>query len=243
MRTLKLSLFASALLLGSLTTVTAQTAEDIMNKHIAAVGGVDNWKKITSMKTAGTMSIQGNEVKVTNTMVQNKGMRMDMDITMGDQTINNYFILTTTEGWQYFPAMGQTKAEALPADAVKQSQDQLNLIDEVVKHNMAGSKATYVGKEKLDGKDCHKLTVTDKDGDVATMYFDATSGFLVKESMMVDMQGQKVESATSFNNYKKLAEGISVPMFKGNPAQGEMTLTSVEVNKPIDQSIFKVSGN
>lgn len=239
MRALKLSLFASAMLLGSFS-MTAQTADEVINKHITAVGGADAWKKITTLKMAGTSSIQGNEVKVTRTMANKKGMRMDIEIDMGGQKINNYVIMTPTAGWQYFPVMGQTKAEAMPADAVKESQDQLLIMDDIIKSKDAGDKFAYVAKEKVDGADCHKLTITDKDGDVSTAYFDATSGYLVKISQKTEVQGQKMEVSNTFSNYKKV-EGISLPMTTSSSVEGETTWASVEVNKPVDEAIFKAA--
>jgi hypothetical protein len=236
MKALKLSLFASAMLLGSFS-MTAQTADEVINKHITAVGGADAWKKVTTLKMSGTSSIQGNEVKVTRTMVNKKGMRMDLEI-MG---ANNYVIMTPTEGWQYFPVMGQTKAEAMPAEAVKESQDQLVIMDDIIKSKEAGDKFAYIAKEKVDGADCHKLTITDKDGDISTAYFDASTGYLVKISQKTEVQGQKMEVSNTFTNYKKLDGGISLPMTTSSSVEGETTWASAEVNKPVDESIFKAT--
>ncbi len=238
MRTLKLSLFASAMLLGSFT-MTAQSADDVMNKHIAAVGGADSWKKITSLKKVGTVSIQGNEAKVTLNQVQNKAFRMDLDFDMQGTVINNYVIFTATEGWQFFPIGGQTEPQAMPAEQLASTKEALDLTDEVILLKQKGTKATYVGKEKVDGKDCHKVTVADADGDI-TMYFDATTNFLTKKTEMAEVQpGQKAEVVSTYLNYKKLPEGISVPMSGADPNFGEMTFTSVEANKTIEDSVFK----
>ncbi len=48
MKALKLAFaaFASTVLISS---AKAQTADEIVNKYITAIGGADNWKKVNSM--------------------------------------------------------------------------------------------------------------------------------------------------------------------------------------------------
>ena len=239
MRPLKLSLLASALLLGSVT-MKAQSADEVMNKHIAAVGGAESWKKVTSIKRSGTVSVQGNECKLTMTQSQRKGFRMDLDFDMGGTVLNNYVILTNTEGWQYFPVGGQTAPQAMTPEQVKESQEELDLTDDVIKLKTAGTKVSYDGKEQVDGKECHKLSYATKDGDPVTLHFDATTGYLVKKTEKMEMQpGQKIDAASSYSDYKKLPEGISLPMSGNDPTLGAFTFTSVDINKGVDDSAFK----
>ena len=49
-----------------------------------------------------------------------------------------------------------------------------------------------------------------------------------------------MDATTNLSNYQKLPEGIMVPFSIGLPF-GELTLTKVEINKPIDENIFKPS--
>jgi hypothetical protein len=52
--------------------------------------------------------------------------------------------------------------------------------------------------------------------------------------------GQEVEQTVSFSNFQKLPEGIVVAMTITQQF-GDITITKVEVNKPVDESIFKAS--
>ena len=58
MKTRKL-LFTVVLLLSSIATVHAQTADEIINKHIEAIGGKEAWKKVNSLKLTGSIVAQG----------------------------------------------------------------------------------------------------------------------------------------------------------------------------------------
>ncbi len=52
--------------------------------------------------------------------------------------------------------------------------------------------------------------------------------------------GKEVDVTTNLSNYQKLPEGIYVPLSIGLPF-GEMIISKVEINKPIDENIFKPS--
>src|SRR5579864_7872556 len=100
--------FALLLVFMSVTALRAETADEIVNKHIDAIGGRDAWKKINSIRMSGTVTAQGTEVTVTFTAVHGKGVRQDVSL-MG---MNGYNFVTPTEGWSYMPFAGQQKPEA-----------------------------------------------------------------------------------------------------------------------------------
>ena len=108
----------------SLQIAFAQTADEIINKHITAIGGAENWKKINSMVMDASIKAQGAEIKVTRTQIHNKAMRMDIAVA----GMNGYQILTQTAGWGYMPFAGQTKAEPTTIHPVKFLHRLLSLV-------------------------------------------------------------------------------------------------------------------
>ena len=236
MRNFRQSIVAIAIVTISAVTVKAQTADDIVNKHIAAIGGLDNWKKIKSMKMTGSINAGGTELPVTITTLNGKGSRMEFSIN----GMINYTIITPKDGWMYFPVQGQTKPEAMPEEAVKQSQDQLDVQGPLVDYKAKGNKITYLGKDDVEGTDCYKLKVVYTNGKEETMYFDASNYYNIRVVEKVKANGKEVEQTVNYSNYQKLPEGIVFPMTieSGN---GPVALKSVEVNKPVDESIFKPS--
>lgn len=234
MRKLKLTLATVALVVAGSITSFAQSAEEIVKKHVAAIGGEDAWKKVQSLKMVGAISAQGMEIPVTITTVNKKGMRMDVDI-MG---MSNYFILTDKEGWAYFPAQGQQKAEPLTADQVKESQDQLDIQGLLVDYKAKGSKIEFLGKDDVEGTEAFKIKLTDKNGEETTYFVDASNYFVIREVQKETADGKEAEMIVNYSNFKKLAEGIVVPM-SVESNMGPVALTSVEVNPKVDEAIFK----
>src|SRR4051812_5748293 len=127
MKNLKRNLSLVILCLAS-SFAFSQTLDEIIKKHIEAIGGKENWAKVKSLKMESSMKANGAEIKVTIYQVDKKAMRQNIAL-MG---MEGYSILTTTEGWTYMPFQGQTKPEAMTADDVKKSQDGLSLQDDFI---------------------------------------------------------------------------------------------------------------
>ena len=238
MKSVKLfSLFVATAL--SFATVKAQTADEVITKHIEAIGGLENWKKVTSLVQTGTMAVQGMNIDVVNTIVHNKGSRQDINI-MG---MNNYVIITPTAGWSYMPVQQKTEVEPMTEEQVKQGQDALDIQGSLVDYKAKGHAVELLGKEDVDGTECFKLKVTKKDGGVETNFIDPKTYYIVKSTQVKKADGQETEVSYSFSNFTKLPEGIVVPMGMTIPLgpgfNADFTIAKVEVNKAIDESIFK----
>lgn len=225
-------LLAGALLAG--TAATAQTADEIIKKHTEAIGGEAAWKKVASIKMTGSMTMQGMDINVVISKVKDKGMRQDINI----QGKNNFIILTPTAGWAYFPIQGQTKPEPATPEMVKSQQDGLQIADELFDYAARGSKVEYVGKDDVDGTECLKLKVTDKDKNVSTLYIDPASYYIIKTVNKINANGKEMDESNTMSNYQKLPEGIVVPMSMGTD-NGDVKFTKIEVNTIKDDSIFK----
>lgn len=240
MKTLNLAAFFLVATV-SVTSVKAQSADEIIGKHVTAVGGLDNWKKITSMVQTGSMTVQGMNIDITISTLNGKGSRQDI-VAMG---MNNYIITTPTEGWRYFPIQGQQAPEAMTPDDVKESQDALDVTGALIDFKTKGHTADLLGKEDVDGTECFKIKLTHKSGKTETYFIDASSYYILKTVSTLKANGQEAEVTTSYSNYQKLPEGIVIPHAMSVPfgpgVNFDLTITKAEVNKPIDESIFKVS--
>ncbi len=226
-------LFAFALIVSGFAA-QAQTLDEIVTKHVAAIGGADNWKKISSIRMEGTMSVQGTDIAVSMTVVAGKGFRQDISV-MG---MNGFQIVTPTEGWNFMPFQGQAEMESMTAEDVKESQDELDPSGVLVDYKAKGKTVTLEGKDDVDGTECFKLTVTSKSGKSKTLFIDPKSWFIIKAIEKVKANGQEMEQAINYSDYKMQAEGVVLPFSMTLPF-GELILTKIELNKTIDEAIFK----
>lgn len=227
-----LGLFVTSLLFG---TVQAQTADEVINKHIEALGGKENLMKVNSMKSEAVMNVQGMDIPVTVYQVNNKASRQEFTA----MNMTGYFIARQDSGWTYMPFMGQTAPEPMPADALNVAKDQLDMFD-LLDYAAKGTKVELLGKEDVDGTEAYKLKVVTKSGNEKTMFIDTKNHYTIRQINKVSVNGQMMDAVSDFSNYQKLPEGIVVP-FTLQTAQSPspMTFKKYEVNPVLPDSLFR----
>lgn len=228
--------FLSILTIATVGFTYAQTADEIVNKHIEAIGGTDAWKKVNSMVTTGTLKMQGAEIPISLTVLNGKGSRQDITV-MG---MNGYQIVTPTQGWKFMPFQGQKEVEPITADDLKEAQDELDVQGSLVDYKTKGHTVELLGTDDVDGVDAFKLKETLKSGKTQTIFIDPKTYYIIRVISKQKANGNEVDVTTNVSNYQKLPEGIMVPLSIGLPF-GEMVISKVEINKPIDENIFKPS--
>ena len=233
MKNLKRTL-SFAILSITASTLFSQNLDEIVKKHVEAIGGKDNWAKVKSLKMESSIKANGAEIKLTMFQVDKKATRQNIAL-MG---MEGYNILTNTEGWTYMPFQGQTKPEAMTADDVKKGQDGLNLQPDFVTYKELGKKLELIGKDDVDGTECFKLKMIDKDATETTYYIDPSNYYIIKETSKKKVDGKEMENSTTFGNYKKMPEGIIYPYSVGG-GWGQVEVTNLTINPTIEESLFK----
>lgn len=212
----------------------AQTADEIISKHIDAIGGAEAWRKVTSIRQEGTMQVQGTDVTVVRTVLHGKGTRQDISLA----GMNGYSILTPATGWNFMPFQGQTQPEPMTAEDIKEGQQDMDAQDELVDYKDKGTTVELLGKDDVDGTECYKLLVTFKSGKSESLFIDPASYYIIRQVSKQKANGQEMDITTNFSNYQKLPEGIVMAMSMTLPF-GELNIKKVEVNNPVDEMIFK----
>ena len=211
----------------------SQNLNEIISKHIEAIGGRDNWNKLKSMRTESFLKSNGTDITFISTSVRDKASRSDM-ILMG---MKGWSILTKEGGWSFYPWGGQTKPDAMTPDDHKLAVEDLDMMEEFLTYVEKGKTVDYYGMDDVDGTECHKIKITDKHQKEVTYFIDPENFYIIKSTSKIKTNGQVNEYSTFYSNYKKLAEGIVIPM-SSNSGWSETITTKVEVNIPIDEKLF-----
>jgi hypothetical protein len=221
-------------LLGLQTLFFAQTADEIIDKYLKAMGGKEKLMHLNSVMMEGKVNAQGMEIPMSILKVNNKGFRLDFSV-MG---MDAYVITRPDSGWTFMPFQGQTKPEAVPADQLKESVDQLDLSTVLCNYKEKGHVIEYLGLDDVEGTDCHKIKVVSKTGKISYYLIDPASFYVVKMVSKEKAGGKEFDAEIKLSNYKEV-DGYVFP-YTIDSGNGPFEITKISVNTPVDDSKFTV---
>jgi len=234
MKNVKRLFFLTAILL-SAGLLQAQSVDDIIAKHVDAIGGKDKISQIKSISTDNTVQIMGSDNPSTTTMLVGKGYKMESEFN-SQKIVQCY---TDKSGWTINPFAGGTDAQAMSDDEYKAGKDQIYIDGALLNYAAMGFKAELLGKEPGNFK--IKLS-TDK-GDGPTFYIDSATYLINKVVTKGFAQGSEVEITKTFSDYRKTDFGYTMA-FKYDIDLGQFQLTylikKAEINKDIDPKVFEI---
>lgn len=208
----------------------AQTADDVVNKYIDALGGKEKLSSLKSVRLSGSMNIQGNDIAITITKLHMKGMRMDISV-MGTE---NYQIITPGKGVTFMPVQGMASPTDMPEEQAKAAQSQLDVQSALLDYKEKGTAVELLGTEGND----FKLKVTFNTG-ISTTYFIGQKDYRLNKTVSKrTVNGEEMEIENTYTNYKQV-DGFWFPFTSTSSVQGETNYDKIETNITVDENIFK----
>lgn len=232
MKSIKFLLLAVAAVATS--SLYAQTVDEVISKHIEAIGGKEKLSQVKSLYTENSVDVMGNSAPQKEYLVEGKGYKSETDFN-GTSIVQ---CVTDKGGWMVNPMAGGTDAQAIPDAAYKSSKPQIFLGGALIDYAAKGYKAELMGK---DGGS-FKIKISG-DGNETYYFIDPTSYYLTKSVVKGEVMGQVVEITTTYSDHKKTDFGIVLP-YARNIDMGMFQLAQktqkVEVNKAIDLKTFEM---
>jgi outer membrane lipoprotein-sorting protein len=219
----------------------AQTADEIIAKHIEALGGVEKMKAIKTIKVTGKMMItaMGFEAQITRRAKRPNLLRMDITI-QGQKIVQAYDGKTA---WQINPMMGSLDPQKMPATQAEAMIQQADMDGAFVDYKEKGNAVELVGREDHEGTEVYKIKCTPKDGNVFYSFIDSENYLELRRiTKTKGPGGNEIEGQVRFSDYKPVA-GKMMPhtvTIKGPQGTFEINFTNIETNIDIDDSIFSM---
>lgn len=223
----------------SAAAAQAQTADDIIAKHIAAIGGKEKLSAINAVRMENTMQIMGNEAPSTTVIVNGKALRNESEFN-GQKIIQVY---TDKGGWAVNPMAGSSEPTAMTEEQYKAAKDQIYAVP-LLNYAARGGKADLLGQEKVGAANAYKVKITNKDSAATTYYFDPATYYILQTVRTGEAMGQQMDITTTYSDYKKTDYGWVVPQAMEISFGSQFSMTAkvnkVEVNPTVDASIFEM---
>ncbi len=222
-----------------LTCAKAQTAEEIIAKHIDAIGGQDKLAQVNSVYMESSTEVMGNQSSTKTSIVNGKGYRNESDFN-GQNLVQ---VVTDKGAWMINPFAGSTDAAALPEDQFHASADQV-YIDPLFNYAANGAKVELEGQEKVGDVNAYKIKYTNKYNSDITYYIDPSTWYIIQVVKTGEAMGQPITITVTPSDYQKTDSGIVFPNKTHLDMEQfalDVTVNKIEINKEIDPAIFEMS--
>jgi len=228
---------------------SAQTADEVVEKHLAAVGGRAALAKITNQAASGMVSIGANGVELNGTVevwrkTPNKShSRLTLDLTaMGGTS------MVVDQICDGKTAVSKNSIQGDREITGDQLQGMLNaeFPSPLLAYKESGAKIELAGTEKVGPRSAHVLTYTPKTGPSTRLYFDTETFLILKSVAKVNMPeaGGEIEQVTETSDYREVA-GVKAPFLirSSSPLQTVLIkLSKIECNAALDEGLFSRDG-
>jgi outer membrane lipoprotein-sorting protein len=234
------TLAASALLLRAVPDEVPLSADQIVQRHVEAIGGAAKINAIQTLVVTGKASILGQMEAPLTIQVKRPNM-LRLEITFQGKKVVQAFDGVTA--WTVNPLLTSEPKQSSEEDtrAAQESSDFIggNLVD----YKSKGNTVELVDKEEIDGAAVYKLKLTKKSGSIEYDYLDASSFLPIKTEGRRKQLGTEVLYESKIADYKPV-EGVLMPfsltqMVNGRLAM-EITIEKMDANLPLDAAVFKM---
>jgi hypothetical protein len=233
------------LLLASATPAIAQTADEIVEKHLAAIGGREALGRIRSRVSSGKVTVTtpvgdlAGTVEAFAKAPDKSRTLIKVDVTaLGAGIVTNDQRFDGASGYIIDTLNGNREITGAQLDALRNNGFPTAWLD----YKARGHAVALTGKETLGDRPALVLDVTPKTGPKMRSWVDAETYLIVKTSVTVDVPPLgAVEQIMEFGDYRTV-DDVKVPfLVKSINSLQTVTgvLTDVKHNVDIDEASFR----
>jgi outer membrane lipoprotein-sorting protein len=218
-----------------ISVLNAQTLEEIVKKYSVA-NKLDKISGFSTIKVTAKMSMTGMEMAM-QIWMKNPDKIKQVTNMSGQEIIS---VFDGEKGYSVNPMTGGQAVEMTKQQIEQMLQSNIfqNYMDKYLKKGQL----SLEGTENVNNSPAFKIKATLEGGTAVYLFIDKGSYLLTKTSSTVEQGGQTMTIDTYPSNYTE-TNGIYLPMKTTTSAGGMeivMTFDKVEVNIPMEDSIFKV---
>jgi outer membrane lipoprotein-sorting protein len=216
----------------------AQTADEVVEKYLKAIGGADKWKKLESMIQTAKGEQQGFSFPITVTAMRPNLTKIEADV-QGMKLIPQAY--DGTVGWSLNPFAGGNEPTKMDEEMTKEMAKE-KFEDDLIDYKTKGHTVALEGTEEAEGTKCFKIKLTLKEGSEKVYFIDVDNYIPIMIRQFATFGPNKGQaSETVLGDYKEV-EGMMMPhsieQKAGGQTQAVIKVEKIEINPKIDKAIF-----
>jgi len=222
-----------------LAQTQTQTVDRLVARNVAARGGAEAWRAVSSLRLTGKMDV-GRGMLVPYVLEQKRPRKMRLEYVFDGETVVQ--CSDGSAGWKLAPFRGRKTPEALTKEELREATASADLYGLLFDYVRRGHAVKLLGREPVQGRDAFELQVTLPGGAVRWVYLDAESGLEVRVDAMRTVARRERRVETYYQDWKA-AEGLLVPRRYETRTEGEkdshvLTVETVLINPPLANARF-----
>ncbi|MBV9962620.1 MAG: M1 family peptidase [Parafilimonas sp.] len=207
------------------------TANDVINKYLTAIGGVNKINDVKDYSFTATGSVQGQDISFTRKFKVPGKMLLEislpaMNMTIQKLVVNGDNVSMTSQG----------QAATINENDKKRYQEGAYPFTEVNYSKTGYTLQLAPTLENIDGKDAYVITVTSPSATVSKKYYDVQTGLKLREVII----GDQGNTTYSYSNYKEVS-GIMIPytITVSQQADFALNVTDAKINSGLKDEDFQ----
>jgi hypothetical protein len=218
------------------------TAAQLVDKNVAAKGGLQAWRAVQTLSFSGKMDVGGkSKTQLPFVLEKKRPRKTRVELAFANDT--SVQVYDGANGWKFRPYLGRRTVEPYSPEELKAAAFESELDGPLVDYAAKGNKVEFEGVDKVETHDAYKLKVTLKGGQVQHVWLDAGTFLEVKLEGTPRRMDRKMRPVWIYLRDYKSVNGLMVPYtietaVEGNKATHGMFIEKVVVNPTLDDSRF-----
>jgi zinc protease len=218
----------------SAPTAPALTADQILENYIKAIGGRENWKKLTTRISTGTIDVPAMNLSGLVTVREKAPNRSIFTVNFNGAVFQQGF--DGTIGWSNDPQNGLREQTGEELAETKRDSDFYHPLD----LKQMYSKITVAGTDKIDDREAYVVEASSGDLGTDKIYFDAQNGLVLRivgQHHTVDGPATFTEDFSDFRE----VDGIKLPYTVRQESPSStftIKFTEIRHNEAIEDASF-----
>jgi hypothetical protein len=216
----------------SASSQAALSAAQIVDRNVAARGGLQAWRGVQTLSLQGTMGVGGNqraalslplpdskdmtlprrpaeEVKLPFLMELKRPRKMRLELQVKGQTAVQVY--DGIKGWKLRPFLNLQEVEPYSQKELEIASNRGELDGPLVDYAAKGSRVELDGTEAVEGHDTYKLKVIEKSGHTLRVWVDAKTFLETKiEGQPRTLDGTEHPVEVYYRDYRTV-DGLQIP--------------------------------
>jgi outer membrane lipoprotein-sorting protein len=210
----------------------AMTADQIIEKNIAARGGLKAWRDVQTMTMTGKMDAGSKQNVQLPFVMQLKRPRMSrLEIDFAGKTALQVY--DGTNGWKVRPFLGRLEVEPFTQAEMESAAEQEQLDGCLIDHEAKGIKVEFQGVEPVEGHNAYNLKLTLKNAQVRHLWVDAQSFLEVKiEGIPRRLDGKMHKVEIYYRDYRSIG-GLMIPFVLETVVENVVPSRKINIEKVV----------